>query len=103
MAAEVLARAGANVTVFDPMQSAGRKFLMACRGGLNLTHSEALPTFLSRYRETAPGSRDCGFSAGPVACMERGAGATDLCRQQRRRISKSVQELASATHLAAPA
>jgi uncharacterized flavoprotein (TIGR03862 family) len=54
MAAEVLVRGGASVTVFDAMPSAGRKFLMAGRGGLNLTHSEPLPAFLSRYRETAP-------------------------------------------------
>src|SRR3984893_1121445 len=54
MAAEVLAQGGANVTVFDAMPSAGRKFLMAGRGGLNLTHSEPLPAFLARYREAAP-------------------------------------------------
>jgi uncharacterized flavoprotein (TIGR03862 family) len=49
MAAEVLAQAGQGVTVYDAMPSAGRKFLMAGRGGLNLTHSEALPAFLTRY------------------------------------------------------
>src|SRR5712671_2760839 len=49
MAAEVLARGGAHVTVYDAMPSAGRKLLMAGRGGLNLTHSEALPEFLGRY------------------------------------------------------
>jgi uncharacterized flavoprotein (TIGR03862 family) len=54
MAAEVLAQAGAGVTVYDTMPSAGRKFLMAGRGGLNLTHSEPLPAFLARYREAAP-------------------------------------------------
>ncbi len=54
MAAEVLAQSGAAVTVFDAMPSAGRKFLMAGRGGLNLTHSEPLPTFLARYREAMP-------------------------------------------------
>ena len=54
MAAEVLARGGARVTVYDAMPSAGRKFLMAGRGGLNLTHSEPLPAFLSRYREAMP-------------------------------------------------
>jgi uncharacterized flavoprotein (TIGR03862 family) len=48
MAAEVLAR-GAAVTVYDAMPSAGRKILMAGRGGLNLTHSEPLPHFLARY------------------------------------------------------
>ncbi|WP_027526994.1 TIGR03862 family flavoprotein [Bradyrhizobium sp. Ec3.3] len=54
MAAEVLAAGGAAVTVYDAMPSAGRKFLMAGRGGLNLTHSEPLPQFLARYREAAP-------------------------------------------------
>ena len=54
MAAEVLAQSGAAVTVYDAMPSAGRKFLMAGRGGLNLTHSEALPSFLARYGKAAP-------------------------------------------------
>jgi uncharacterized flavoprotein (TIGR03862 family) len=54
MAAEVLAHGGAGVTVYDAMPSVGRKFLMAGRGGLNLTHSEALPQFLARYREATP-------------------------------------------------
>ena len=54
MAAEVLAQGGADVIVYDAMPSAGRKFLMAGRGGLNLTHSEPLPAFLARYREAMP-------------------------------------------------
>ncbi|ULL02070.1 TIGR03862 family flavoprotein [Bradyrhizobium sp. I71] len=54
MAAEVLAQGGARVTVYDAMPSAGRKFLMAGRGGLNLTHSEPLSQFMTRYREAAP-------------------------------------------------
>jgi uncharacterized flavoprotein (TIGR03862 family) len=54
MAAEVLAQAGTSVTVYDAMPSVGRKFLMAGRGGLNLTHSEALPTFLARYGKATP-------------------------------------------------
>jgi uncharacterized flavoprotein (TIGR03862 family) len=49
MAADVLAHAGLEVTVFDRMASVGRKFLLAGRGGLNITHSEELPRFLSRY------------------------------------------------------
>jgi uncharacterized flavoprotein (TIGR03862 family) len=49
MAAEVLAQGGASVTVYDAMASVGRKFLLAGRGGLNLTHSEPLPEFLARY------------------------------------------------------
>src|SRR6476619_538422 len=58
MAAEVLAREGVRVTVFDAMPSAGRKLLMAGRGGLNLTHSEPLPAFLARYREATPSLAD---------------------------------------------
>jgi uncharacterized flavoprotein (TIGR03862 family) len=54
MAAEVLAQGGANVTVYDAMPSVGRKFLLAGRGGLNLTHSEALPELLTRYGEAMP-------------------------------------------------
>ncbi|WP_074122761.1 TIGR03862 family flavoprotein [Bradyrhizobium sp. AS23.2] len=54
MAAEVLAQGGARVTVYDAMPSAGRKLLMAGRGGLNLTHSEPLPQFIARYRGAAP-------------------------------------------------
>ncbi|PLX76713.1 MAG: aminoacetone oxidase family FAD-binding enzyme [Azoarcus sp.] len=49
MAAEVLASHGIAVTVFDAMPSVGRKFLLAGRGGLNLTHSEDSTHFLSRY------------------------------------------------------
>ncbi|MDP4822389.1 MAG: TIGR03862 family flavoprotein, partial [Aestuariivirgaceae bacterium] len=49
MAAERLAEAGLAVTVFDRMPSVARKFLLAGRGGLNLTHSEPLPQFLARY------------------------------------------------------
>jgi uncharacterized flavoprotein (TIGR03862 family) len=54
MAAEVLAQRGADVTIYDAMPSAGRKLLMAGRGGLNLTHGEALPEFLARYGAAEP-------------------------------------------------
>ena len=54
IAAEVLARAGVAVTIHDRMPSVGRKFLLAGRGGLNLTHSEDLPRFLSRYGAIDP-------------------------------------------------
>ena len=50
MAAETLAEAGCRVTVYDRMPGFGRKLLMAGVGGLNLTHSEGLEDFLSRYR-----------------------------------------------------
>ena len=53
IAADVLSRAGARVTVFDHKPSPARKFLMAGRGGLNLTHSEPLEIFLTRYGAAA--------------------------------------------------
>jgi len=53
MAAEVLAGAGCAVTVYERMPSVGRKFLMAGRGGLNLTHSEDFETFVGRYGPAA--------------------------------------------------
>jgi len=49
IAAQRLAEAGRRVTVYDRMPTVGRKFLMAGRGGLNLTHSEPLDRFVTRY------------------------------------------------------
>ena len=49
MAAEALAASGLRVDLYDAMPSAGRKFLLAGKGGLNLTHSEAFEPFLTRY------------------------------------------------------
>ncbi|WP_448955692.1 NAD(P)/FAD-dependent oxidoreductase [Labrys neptuniae] len=49
IAAEILATAGHRVAIHDRMPSPARKFLMAGRGGLNLTHSEDFERFLSRY------------------------------------------------------
>lgn len=49
MAAEVLSAAGLEVHVYDAMPSVGRKFLLAGKGGLNLTHSEPMDIFASRY------------------------------------------------------
>ena len=53
MAAEVLLQGGAQVDLYDAMPSVGRKFLLAGKGGLNLTHSEAIEPFVSRYGERA--------------------------------------------------
>ena len=51
MAAEMLSAAGVRVHVYDAMPSAGRKFLLAGLGGLNLTHAEPFDIFVSRYAE----------------------------------------------------
>ncbi|MDP4300802.1 TIGR03862 family flavoprotein [Leptothrix discophora] len=53
MAAEVLAAAGLQVDVFDAMPSVGRKFLLAGKGGLNLTHAEPAAHFVARYGDHA--------------------------------------------------
>ncbi|MBC9882477.1 TIGR03862 family flavoprotein [Bradyrhizobium sp. INPA01-394B] len=74
MAAEVLAQGGAGVTVYDAMPSAGRKFLMAGRGGLNLTHSEPLADFLARYREAMPHLRAAVEAFLPDALRDWSAG-----------------------------
>jgi len=54
MAGEALAQAGVRVDLFDGMPSVGRKFLLAGKGGLNLTHSEAMDAFASRYGARRP-------------------------------------------------
>jgi hypothetical protein len=74
MAAEALAQGGARVTVYDAMPSAGRKFLMAGRGGLNLTHSEPLPQFMARYREAAP-KLQAAIAAFPPDALRAWSGA----------------------------
>ncbi|KQQ32406.1 NAD(FAD)-utilizing dehydrogenase [Duganella sp. Leaf126] len=56
MAAETLARGGAQVEVFDAMASVGRKFLLAGRGGMNITHAEPYADFVTRYA-TGRGAR----------------------------------------------
>ncbi|MBK0393726.1 TIGR03862 family flavoprotein [Ramlibacter sp. CrO1] len=58
MAAEVLAQRGVAVDLFDAMPSVGRKFLLAGRGGLNLTHSEPPEPFLARYSDRSDTLRD---------------------------------------------
>lgn len=54
MAAEVLSAAGVPVSLYDAMPSVGRKFLLAGKGGMNITHSEALPAFRARYGAREP-------------------------------------------------
>jgi uncharacterized flavoprotein (TIGR03862 family) len=67
IAAEILAPT-ATVTVYDHMPSVGRKLLLAGRGGLNLTHSEVFPEFLSRYGPAAPHLR-AAIEAFPPAAL----------------------------------
>ena len=76
MAADALAERGLAVDVFDTMPSVGRKFLLAGKGGLNLTHSEALPRFLSRYgdRETQVAPWIAAFDPEAVRAWSAGLG-----------------------------
>jgi uncharacterized flavoprotein (TIGR03862 family) len=67
MAAEVLARDRRAVILYERMPSLGRKFLLAGRGGLNLTHSEALPDFIARYGAAAPPLRQAIDAFPPAA------------------------------------
>jgi uncharacterized flavoprotein (TIGR03862 family) len=76
MAAEVLAAGGAQVDVYDAMPSAGRKFLLAGKGGMNITHSEAMPQFVGRYgtRSAQVGRWLDGFTPAQVREWIHGLG-----------------------------
>jgi uncharacterized flavoprotein (TIGR03862 family) len=69
MAAETLAQASLSVSVFDRMPSPARRFLMAGRGGLNLTHGEPLDRFLTRYREAEAWLRPAIRAFAPEATI----------------------------------
>jgi predicted flavoprotein YhiN len=76
MAAEVLSRTGWSVHLFDAMPSVGRKFLLAGKGGLNLTHSESADRFAERYgtrRQQIEGLLK-GMDAGAVRAWAEGLG-----------------------------
>lgn len=68
MAAEVLVNAGVAVDLYDAMPSVGRKFLLAGKGGLNLTHSEPAERFASRY----------GARRAQIEALLHGFGANEL-------------------------
>jgi uncharacterized flavoprotein (TIGR03862 family) len=74
MAAETAASAGRRVVVYERMPSFGRKFLMAGRGGLNLTHSEHIERFTGRYREAAENLRPALAALPPETVREWSAG-----------------------------
>lgn len=77
MAAERLALGGARVTVREAMPSAARKFLMAGRGGLNLTHSEPAERFVARYgpAQAVVGDWLAAFTAADLRVWADGLGA----------------------------
>lgn len=70
MAAETARAAGLEVDLYEAKGSVGRKFLIAGKGGLNLTHSEPMPGFVSRYRERAPQVAEWLRAFGPQALRD---------------------------------
>ncbi len=70
MAAEVLIEGGAKVDLYDAMPSVGRKFLLAGKGGLNLTHAEPAEPFLSRYGARREEIEPLLAAFGPEALRE---------------------------------
>lgn len=70
MAAEVLGQAGVSVDLYDAMPSVGRKFLLAGVGGMNITHAEDYPAFVSRYGERAGELRPLLDAFTPAALRE---------------------------------
>ena len=74
MSAEAMARAGRRVIVHDASASPARKFLLAGRGGLNLTHSEPLETFMTRYSAAAGRLRPAIEAFAPQALRDWAAG-----------------------------
>jgi uncharacterized flavoprotein (TIGR03862 family) len=74
MAAEVAISCGATVDVYDAMPSVGRKFLLAGKGGLNLTHSEPAEKFFGRYGARRPYLEPLLTKFGPEALREWASG-----------------------------
>ncbi|NVM77661.1 hypothetical protein FHW83_003479 [Duganella sp. SG902] len=70
MAAETLAQAGVRVDLYDAMPSVGRKFLLAGRSGMNITHAEAYPDFVGRYGASAQPLRPALDAFGPQAVRD---------------------------------
>jgi uncharacterized flavoprotein (TIGR03862 family) len=93
MAAERLSGRGLKVTVFDAMATPGRKFLMAGRGGLNLTHSEPLAKFIARYGDRADrvGSWLAQFSPEDLRSWADGLGAETFVGSSGRVFPKAMK------------
>lgn len=70
MAAEILSAHGISVDLYDAMPSVGRKFLLAGKGGMNLTHTEPTDAFVSRYRERASHIAPMLLQFGPNALRD---------------------------------
>ena len=93
MAAEVLSAAGRPVTVYERMPSLGRKFLMAGRGGLNLTHSEDFRAFLGRYGPAGRMMKPLleAFTPGDLVAWADGLGQTTFIGSSGRMFPNSLK------------
>lgn len=93
MAAEALSARGVAVDIFDAMPSLGRKFLMAGKSGLNLTHAEPFEDFLSRYGVTrtrlAPMLK--AFPPGTIQAWAKGLGVETFVGTSRRVFPKDFK------------
>ncbi|WP_370677972.1 TIGR03862 family flavoprotein [Pleomorphomonas sp. PLEO] len=93
MAAEILATAGCRVTVYDGMPSLGRKFLLAGKSGLNLTHAEPYERFVTRYHPLAPALRNAldAFRPDDLVAWANGLGADTFVGSSGRVFPKAMK------------
>lgn len=93
IAAEILSAAGQRVVVYERMPSVARKFLMAGRGGLNLTHSEPFERFITRYGEAAPHLRPMleAFTQDDLVAWANGLGAETFVGSSGRVFPKAMK------------
>ena len=89
-AAELTSAAGLRTVLADHKPSVGRKFLVAGRGGLNLTHSEPVENFPARYGDSTERWRKllADFSPDDLARLGEGPGHRDVRRHERPRFSR---------------
>jgi uncharacterized flavoprotein (TIGR03862 family) len=93
MAAQEAIKAGLQVDVYDAMPSVGRKFLLAGKGGLNLTHSEATEPFVSRFgaRSGEIGALLAQFGAAEVQAWAHGLGVETFVGSSGRVFPKDMK------------
>ena len=93
MAADLLSAVGCGVDLYDRMPSVARKFLMAGRGGLNLTHSEPFERFVTRYGKRAQLLRPAleAFSPADLRAWADGLGAQTFTGTSGRVFPKAMK------------
>jgi uncharacterized flavoprotein (TIGR03862 family) len=93
MAAEVLGVAGRKVTVYEAMPTAGRKFLLAGKSGLNITHAEDYQQFRTRFGAASPRLRTAldGFTPEDVRRWAAGLGAETFVGSSQRVFPRAMK------------